>query len=57
MKKPKRSTLLMFLFLVLWAAAMVALVIIGFTNIQPAGIGKSGAAPQASTASPSHGAS
>ncbi|MDD3759702.1 MAG: hypothetical protein PHO57_02590 [Acidithiobacillus sp.] len=57
MKKPKRSTLLMFLFLVLWAVAMVALVVIGFTNIQPAGIGKSGAAPQASEAAPSHGAS
>ncbi|WP_172437708.1 hypothetical protein [Acidithiobacillus marinus] len=39
MKKPKIGTLLFALFLVLWAAAMVALVVIGFTNIQPAGIG------------------
>ncbi|WP_248886124.1 hypothetical protein [Acidithiobacillus acidisediminis] len=42
MQKRNRSTLLMFLFLLLWAAAMVALVVIGFTNIQPAGIGKGG---------------
>ncbi|WP_308388392.1 hypothetical protein [Acidithiobacillus sp. AMEEHan] len=57
MKKPKRSTLLMFLFLVLWAAAMVGLVIIGFTSIQPAGIGKAGVTTQQSAASQPHGAS
>ncbi|MEY2341585.1 hypothetical protein AB4090_05680 [Acidithiobacillus sp. IBUN Pt1247-S3] len=51
MKKPKRSSLLMFLFLLLWAVAMVALVIIGFTSIQPAGIGKAGAT-QHSTSAP-----
>ena len=50
MKKPKRSSLLMFLFLFLWAAAMVALVIIGFTSIQPAGIGKAGATQQNTSA-------
>ncbi len=43
MKKPKRSSVLLFLFLILWAAAMVGLVIIGFTNIQPSGIGNTGA--------------
>ncbi|MGC9128604.1 MAG: hypothetical protein ACP5GA_07745 [Acidithiobacillus sp.] len=41
MKRPKTGTLLMGLFLLLWAAAMVGLVVIGFTNIQPAGIGSS----------------
>ncbi|MCE5394196.1 MAG: hypothetical protein JJ693_06355 [Acidithiobacillus sp.] len=39
MKKPKTKTILMFFFLLLWAAAMIALVIIGFTSLQPAGIG------------------
>ncbi|MCE5359600.1 hypothetical protein [Candidatus Igneacidithiobacillus taiwanensis] len=43
MKKPKRSSVLLFLFLILWAVAMVGLVIIGFTNIQPSGIGNTGA--------------
>ncbi|MBN2679594.1 hypothetical protein HHS34_007050 [Acidithiobacillus montserratensis] len=50
MKKPKIGTVLFALFLVLWAAAMVALVVIGFTNIQPAGIGNAATASSASPA-------
>ncbi|MFA7655672.1 hypothetical protein [Acidithiobacillus thiooxidans] len=50
MKKRKVGPLLFALFLVLWAAAMVALVVIGFTNIQPKGIGSAASAPNASSA-------
>ncbi|MBU2742801.1 hypothetical protein HF670_06435 [Acidithiobacillus thiooxidans] len=50
MKKRKVGPLLFALFLVLWAAAMIALVVIGFTNIQPKGIGSAASAPNASSA-------
>ncbi|MBU2761280.1 hypothetical protein [Acidithiobacillus sulfurivorans] len=49
MKKRKTGPLLFALFLVLWAAAMIALVVIGFTNIQPAGIGTAATASSASS--------
>jgi len=52
MKRPKTGTLLMGLFLLLWAAAMVGLVIIGFTQIQPAGIGTT--SPSSSTPTQQH---
>ncbi|MFA7496093.1 MAG: hypothetical protein AB7C98_10685 [Acidithiobacillus sp.] len=51
MKKPKIGTVIFALFLVLWAAAMIALVVIGFTSIQPAGIGSSATASAASVIS------
>jgi len=49
LKKRKVGPLLFALFLVLWAAAMVALVVIGFTNIQPKGIGTAATASSASS--------
>jgi hypothetical protein len=49
LKKRKTGPLLFALFLVLWAAAMIALVVIGFTNIQPAGIGTATTASSASS--------
>ena len=52
MKRPKTVTLLMGLFLLLWAAAMVGLVVIGFTNIQPAGIGSSSPSQSTQVAHP-----
>ncbi len=39
MKRPQIGPLLVAVLLVLWACAMVALVIIGFTRIQPQGTG------------------
>ncbi len=57
LKRPKIGTLLFALFLVLWAAAMIALVVIGFTSIQPAGIGTAATASNTSSAvgEPAHG--
>lgn len=52
MKRPKTGTLLMGLFLLLWAAAMVGLVVIGFTNIQPAGIGSTSPSQSTQVAHP-----
>jgi len=49
LKKRKVGPLLFALFLVLWAVAMVALVVIGFTNIQPKGIGTAATASSASS--------
>ncbi|MBU2739551.1 hypothetical protein [Acidithiobacillus concretivorus] len=49
MKKRKTGPLLFALFLVLWAAAMIALVVIGFTNIQPKGIGTAATASSAAS--------
>ena len=39
MKRPQIGPLLVAVLLVLWAGALVALVIIAFTHIQPRGIG------------------
>jgi hypothetical protein len=48
MKRPQKGPLFFAVFLVLWASAMIALVIIGFTSIQPAGIGNAATASAAS---------